>query len=231
MSCLKDAGELATGDPVFCSKCQAVFNKHSKVEETKDADGNESQIWNCEFCLTKNPVQLEPEELPKTDAVNFILEAAAQIHDKKAGGQGTDVSVVFCVDISGSMCVSQPIRGYHKIKGDRITQQLKNDLMKFSDGSDQRLQGDHGMTYVSRLQCVQSAIDSQLDAMQKNNPDRKLGLVTFNNEVTIIGDGTKAPQTIAGDKLHNHDFLLQNGVVTAASLFQKSIKETKPHLQ
>jgi len=26
--------------------------------------------------------------------------------------------------------------------------------------------------------------------MHKNNPDRKLGLVTFNNEVTIIGDGT-----------------------------------------
>lgn len=64
------------------------------------------------------------------------------------------------------------------------------------------------MTYVSRLQCVQSAIDTQLEAMQKNNPDRKLGLVTFNNEVTIIGDGTKAPQTVTGDKLFDHDFLL-----------------------
>jgi hypothetical protein len=108
--------------------------------------------------------------------------------------------VVFCVDISGSMCVSTPIAGYHKIKGDRMGG-IKANLMKFGDGSDQRLQGDHGMTYVSRLQCVQSAIDSQLEVMQKNNPDRKLGLVTFNNEVTIIGDGTKDPVTIVGDKL------------------------------
>jgi hypothetical protein len=37
--------------------------------------------------------------------------------------------------------------------------------------------------------------------MQKNNPDRKVGLVTFNREVNIIGDGTKAPVTVAGDKL------------------------------
>lgn len=193
LSCLKDSGELATGDPVFCTQCQAVFNKFSKIEETKDAaTGEVSQVWKCEFCLKANNVQFEPEELPKTAGVNYIVEAAAQIHDKKGGAKG-DVSVVFCVDISGSMCVSQAIHGYHKIKGERMTQQLKSELMKYSDGSDQRLQGDHGVTYVSRLQCVQSAIDSQLEAMHKNNPDRKIGLVTFNNEVTIIGDGTQAP--------------------------------------
>lgn len=67
--------------------------------------------------------------------------------------------------------------------------------------------------------------------MQKDFPDRKIGLVTFNNEVSIIGDGTLPPQTIAGDKLHNYEFLLQNGVQSASKLFQKSIKETKAHLQ
>lgn len=72
LGCLKDSGEMATGDPVFCSKCQAIFNKHSKITETMG-----SQVWNCEFCLAKNPVQLEPEEIPKTEGVNFILEAAA----------------------------------------------------------------------------------------------------------------------------------------------------------
>lgn len=35
------------------------------------------------------------------------------------------------------MCVSKPVTGKHSIKGDR-TKELK-DLMKFSDGSDQRL--------------------------------------------------------------------------------------------
>jgi hypothetical protein len=152
MSCLKDNGELATGDPVFCTTCQAVFNKYSKIEENKE---HEEQIWGCEFCNSKTKVCLEPEEIPKTEAVNYIIEAAAQVHDKKdkVTGAKQDISVVFCLDVSGSMCVSQPIAGHHNLKGDRM-QELKKDLMKFSDGSDQRLQGDMNVTYVSRLQCV-----------------------------------------------------------------------------
>lgn len=60
-----------------------------------------------------------------------------------------EISVVFCIDMSGSMCVSQPVVGKHSIKGDK-TNELKN-LMKFSDGSDQRLQGENNITYVSRM--------------------------------------------------------------------------------
>ena len=67
--------------------------------------------------------------------------------------------------------------------------------------------------------------------MEKNSPNRKIGLVTFNNEVTVIGDGTKNPTTIAGDKLLNYDFLLQNGLECAATQFQKSIKQTKGQLE
>ena len=40
---------------------------------------------------------------------------------------------------------------------------------------------------------------------------RKVGVVTFNNEVTVIGDGTKAGQVITGDKLFDYDFLENNG--------------------
>ena len=71
------------------------------------------------------------------------------------------------------------------------------------------------------MQCVQSAIDSQLSDMKKNYPERKIGLVTFNNEVTVIGDATKEPVIVTGDKLHNYDYLLKNGVDTAGNLLQK----------
>lgn len=77
LACLKDSGELATGDPTFCKQCQAVFNKHSKIEEAKDLAGEVEQIWNCEFCNTKNIVQFDAEELPKTTGVTYIVEAAA----------------------------------------------------------------------------------------------------------------------------------------------------------
>lgn len=62
--------------------------------------------------------------------------------------------------------------------------------------------------------------------MAKNAPNRKIGLVTFNNEVTVIGDGTKHPQTISGDKLLDFEFLRTNGIQSSQNLFKNSIKDT-----
>lgn len=38
MSTLKQGSELATGDPIFCTTCQAAFNLYSKYEEVKADD-------------------------------------------------------------------------------------------------------------------------------------------------------------------------------------------------
>lgn len=111
MSTLKQGGEgyeIASGDPIFCKQCNAAFNMHSKVEEVKRDEGEPSQVWQCEFCLVKNDVFIEPEEMPKINQVNYIVEAAAQVLDKKQMGQ-QDITVVFAIDISGSMCVSKQI--------------------------------------------------------------------------------------------------------------------------
>lgn len=91
-STLKDQAELATGDPTICEHCQAVFNMNSKITETEDG-----QIWQCEFCAHKNKVDLEEEEKPKSKAVNYVMEAAAQVQDKKHQG-AKDISVIFCID-------------------------------------------------------------------------------------------------------------------------------------
>lgn len=130
---LKDNAELATGDPIICKTCQSVFNCYSKVEEVKK-DDEEQQIWNCEYCGNANIVDIEEEEKPKDRAVNFILEAAAQVQDKKAMGN-KNITSVFAIDISGSMCCSQPVQGKFKIKNDKVKEM--QELMKFSDGSDQ----------------------------------------------------------------------------------------------
>lgn len=34
-------------------------------------------MWNCEFCNAKINVDLEPEEIPKSEEVNYIIEAPA----------------------------------------------------------------------------------------------------------------------------------------------------------
>lgn len=56
--------------------------------------------------------------------------------------------------------------------------------------------------------------------------DRKLGLVSFNHEVTIIGDGSEDDQTIAGDKLYNYDYLVENGVTQAKLRMKNTIKQS-----
>ena len=91
------------------------------------------------------------------------------------------------------MCVSQAIEGKHKLKGDRLTD-MQKEMKKFGDGSDQFMNAkDRQKTYVSRIQCVKAAIEKQIEEMSKGADQRKVGIVTFNNEVTVIGDGTQAP--------------------------------------
>ena len=55
---------------------------------------------------------MEEEEKPKSKAVNYVMEAAAQVLDKKHEG-AKDISVIFCIDQSGSMCVSKAVKGKH----------------------------------------------------------------------------------------------------------------------
>jgi len=85
-------------------------------------------------------------------------------------------------------------------------------MSQFGDGSDQFMHAaDRNKTYVSRIQCVKAAIDSQVSDMANGAALRKVGIVTFNHEVQVLGDGTKDAQTIAGDKLHDFEFLKANG--------------------
>lgn len=57
------------------------------------------------------------------------------------------------------------------------------------------------------MQCVQAAIINQLKTIKKLYPDKKVGVVTFNNDVQIIGDGMQDPYIIAGDNLKDYKFL------------------------
>ena len=104
LECLQNKGQLVTGDAEFCKNCQGVFNKTSKIVEE-----NGQQVWTCEFCNTRNEVMIGEEELPQSTEVTYLLEAAAQVEqaeeEKKASGEkkSDEISVVFCIDISGSM--------------------------------------------------------------------------------------------------------------------------------
>lgn len=61
--------------------------------------------------------------------------------------------------------------------------------------------------------------------------DRKLGIVSFNHEVTVYGDGAKDSQVVAGDKLNDYDYLLQNGHDQGKERMELTVKESAKALQ
>jgi len=62
--------------------------------------------------------------------------------------------------------------------------------------------------------------------MGKGASDRKLGLVSFNNEVTVVGDGASDPQMITGDKLMDYDYLVENGKKQGEERMNHTINKT-----
>ena len=178
-----------------------------------------------------NIVELEPEELPTTDGINYILESELQAKEAAVGkSQSEDISVVFCVDTSGSMCITKPMKGKHQLRGDHLGD-LRKELMKFGDGSSQYMDNEaKNVTYISRLQCVQAAIGSQIEQMSKAAAKRKVGVVSFSNQVCVIGDGSQVPKVFAGDRLNDKDYLMAESEKTSHSHMLKPIGETAKEL-
>ncbi|ETO09581.1 hypothetical protein RFI_27796 [Reticulomyxa filosa] len=59
--------------------------------------------------------------------------------------------------------------------------------------------------------------------MRKQTKKMTVGLVTFSNEVTVVGDGVNDPEFIAGDKLNNMEQLKEIG---SKHKLDKTIKES-----
>lgn len=111
------------------------------------------------------------------------------------------------------MCVTSPLQGNIQLKGaknERSSLGLSNvELMGLGQ---QYMPGQaRNQTYVSRLQCVQAAVEAQIERAAKESPNKKVGLIIFGNDVTIVGDGMQEQETVAGDKLRSWDNLVQAG--------------------
>ena len=56
---------------------------------------------------------------------------------------------------------------------------------------------------LTRIKCMKTAIVSQIEKMLKESDKKKIGIVTFNEKVFVIGDGVLAPQVIEGRYLYD----------------------------
>jgi len=100
------------------------------------------------------------------------------------------------------------------------------------EGSNQYAPGQRrDITYISRMECMQAAIQIQLEEIKKAHPKKRVALISFNNEVNIIGDGspTYSEIIVAGDKLSEFDNLFTIGTEFNISNLQE-ISESKEAL-
>jgi len=64
---------------------------------------------------------------------------------------------------------------------------------------------------LSRLQCVQTAVHAQMEALKKSQPETIVALIGFDDSVTVFGDGQDDPLAITDDTLRNYEELLRLG--------------------
>ncbi|VDI13939.1 Hypothetical predicted protein [Mytilus galloprovincialis] len=190
---LVSPSHMFTGDPVYCKDCKAILSHISKVSKAE-----QQQLWTCQFCGALNEINVMDEEIPKEEDVTFMLEPA--LSTTSAGPSGTDESlVIFCIDISGSMCVTTEVPG-------------RLDWMKKSWRNTGRYDVCRDVTQVSRLQAAQAAVDHQLEEMIKEHPNRRVALIAFSSEVIVVGDGSQRQIRVRGKtQLNNQDQLIKIG--------------------
>ncbi|KNC53636.1 circularly permutated Ras protein 1 [Thecamonas trahens ATCC 50062] len=204
---LADGVTLATGEAIRCSQCSAYFSAVSQVTPN-DADADDEDddlvgVWNCEFCGTGNEVELARPEIPTANSVDYVVSGMTVASDAR------ESNVVFCVDTSGSMCVTTEVSGKVKLKGQDRRNKEFAELRSFGDGSNQFLRGQsRNTTYISRLQCMQAAVETQIETLAATEPAVRAGLVTFASDVKVVGDAAAAEHTIAGDHLDDYDHCL-----------------------
>jgi len=245
MAKLAEEVELLTGDPVFCGNCGVILSSiskltkipretksspalltaprvHKKLEDLPRIDPQDATaMWQCEFCDQQNLVELSSEEIPTSKTVEYVLQDAVSSDDA--------TNMIFCIDISGSMCTTYELPDAHQFKGAE-KRMAKNDDLRALLGNvgDQFLPGQNPLaTMVSRLQCVQAAVEQKILKLAQEYPNKRVGLITFSDEVTVIGDGSQASFTVAGDRLDSWDQIQE---AAKGVILTRSVSESKDEL-
>ena len=60
------------------------------------------QTWQCEFCGTRNSVDILAEEIPSHPDVTYMINPAPVTEAASCQGDENSI-VIFCIDVSGSM--------------------------------------------------------------------------------------------------------------------------------
>lgn len=162
-------------------------------------------IWDCEYCDKENILQIEKEEIPKEKIMDyFIGKEITQTKDKDSSKITGANQLIFCFDISGSMS--------HEYTCD----------VSITKGR------------ITRLDCLKNAIIGNINALVKEAPETKVGLVSFGSNVIGYGDCLKKPVVLEANNLQDEKLInklgIANQVLIEAPIHQ-SVKKLKDLLK
>ncbi|XP_035796852.2 circularly permutated Ras protein 1-like isoform X2 [Amphiprion ocellaris] len=90
---------------------------------------------------------------------------------------GGDALLLFCIDISGSMSITSQV-----------------------------MDGEH-IVHKSRLQFVQEAVLQSVQRLSEQQSDTRVGIITFNHQVTMHGNEEVSSQCLSGAELMDSNYL------------------------
>ncbi|PIK41859.1 putative circularly permutated Ras protein 1-like isoform X2 [Apostichopus japonicus] len=208
---LENDPKIMTGDAVSCCKCPAILSHVSTITPSSSGDTS-SQTWMCDFCDTKNEVDVSDEEIPKESQVDFLVEASSEREtevtletDKPVSQAGV---VIYCIDVSSSMGIKTALP------------KLQAEWFALRRGT---------VASVSRLDCIKQAVQRQIDFHEIESPEKKAGLVSFGSVIKFMCDkDTKVEFTSAASYL---DRLLTLGKSLAVTETMKPLSENAEALR
>ena len=211
-----------------CQKCEAYLNKYSTL-----IPKNNKFEWKCEFCSSiNNDIIINGENLPKDE----IIEKCVEPNIVKETNSGDESTLIFCFDISGSMCQSYNVGSYLKEKFNKI---LGKKSVKKSGlfGSSIEYQDDdkidfsnydftqNNTNYISRLDMVKLSIEDNIKTLLKNSPNVKVGIVSFGSEIEVKGDCLSNVMIIKEKDMNNESKIKSLGEENT-NLIKAKIKES-----
>lgn len=189
--------KLKEDGPILCSKCHACLSCLSAVA---------GKVWICEYCRQHNQVRqggLAKRQMGGGTEMDLVFR------ERKKKVLKRPASVVFVMDISGSMGVTTPVP-YQPVQGGppwKCQCGAENPASTIGCGSC----GVEHVYHVSRLRCMQDAVKAQLQQLLESQPAAFAGLVAFNDEIVIIGDGSGDVRVLPETMLYDADALAEVG--------------------
>ena len=155
--------EMFAGEPKSCQHCGGIMSCYSEKNVFKNQE--DKLIWNCEFCEQSNDISNivhDMNEIPKKDDITFMLELPKPKETETAKAEDVIINEVSTDDSYLSFCID-------------------------NSGSMSARISNSGFT---RLNGVQSACVDTLNKMKTEEPNRRVELITFSEEVKYYGDCT-----------------------------------------